>query len=405
MWMTGRPRPLPDQVHTALRLRARRRRGRVRGALRPVGQPRGRPSRRRVDAGGRLRREHVGDHRPLRHRQPGPADGLEHRPHPRDLSAPRTVGSPAGSGRAPPASSTGPCCTGSSRRKASPAPTSSARSTGPRTTRPTPPKTSSTAIQTALEEWLARHTNQELYELACEHNLLIAPAMTPREMFQNEQLYFREFYEDLGGYEHFPHRFVIVTSADGEAAPATATRPAPALGSSEPTWSGAPAVIPAREGGPGAWSGVNVIEFGSGAAGPISTRYFVEHGATVLRIESASRPDFLRVDGARAEEPARARGLAALRRAQRRQAQRDLQPEGPARGRAGEAAHARVGRRRGRELRPPRDEGVRPRLRVAGIGEAEPGDGRARASTARPAPTRTTPDSARRAPPSPGSPT
>ena len=40
---------------------------------------------------------------------------------------------------------------------------------------------------------------------------------------------------------------------------------------------------------------MNVIEFGSGAAGPISTRYFVEHGATVLRIESASRPDFLRV--------------------------------------------------------------------------------------------------------------
>ncbi len=77
--------------------------------------------------------------------------------------------------------------------------------------------------------------------------------------------------------------------------PPSATQPAPALGSSEPTWSGPPAVIPARDGGDGAWSGVNVIEFGSGAAGPISTRYFVEHGATVLRIESASRPDFLRV--------------------------------------------------------------------------------------------------------------
>jgi len=151
------------------------------------------------------------------------------------------------------------------------------------------------AIQAALEDWLSRHTNQELYELACEHNLLIAPAMTPREMFQNEQLYFREFYASLGGYEHFPHRFVIVTSADGEAAPAEATRPAPTLGSSAPTWPGAPVAIPARDRGPGAWSGVNVIEFGAGAAGPISTRYFVEHGATVLRIESASRPDFLRV--------------------------------------------------------------------------------------------------------------
>ena len=40
---------------------------------------------------------------------------------------------------------------------------------------------------------------------------------------------------------------------------------------------------------------MKILEFGSGAAGPIATRYFVEHGATVLRIESKSRPDFLRV--------------------------------------------------------------------------------------------------------------
>jgi benzylsuccinate CoA-transferase BbsF subunit len=37
------------------------------------------------------------------------------------------------------------------------------------------------------------------------------------------------------------------------------------------------------------------VEFGSGAAGPIATRYFAEHGATVVRVESRRRPDFLRV--------------------------------------------------------------------------------------------------------------
>jgi benzylsuccinate CoA-transferase BbsF subunit len=51
---------------------------------------------------------------------------------------------------------------------------------------------------------------------------------------------------------------------------------------------------PPRAQGAPAWAGVNIIEFGSGAAGPIATRYFVEHGATVLRIESRTRPDFLR---------------------------------------------------------------------------------------------------------------
>jgi benzylsuccinate CoA-transferase BbsF subunit len=47
--------------------------------------------------------------------------------------------------------------------------------------------------------------------------------------------------------------------------------------------------------GAAAWDGLRIIEFGSGAAGPIATRYFAEHGATVLRIESRTRPDFLRV--------------------------------------------------------------------------------------------------------------
>ena len=153
------------------------------------------------------------------------------------------------------------------------------------------------AIQAPLGEWFSRHTNQELYDLACEHNLFLAPAMSPREMFANVQLLERDFFTALGGYGRFPHRFVVASSADGEVAPAAATRPAPAIGDREPVW-------PARDAGParapgaaptGAWSGLRLVEFGSGAAGPISTRYFVEHGATVLRIESASRPDFLRV--------------------------------------------------------------------------------------------------------------
>ncbi|MGH9018898.1 MAG: CaiB/BaiF CoA transferase family protein, partial [Acidimicrobiales bacterium] len=46
-----------------------------------------------------------------------------------------------------------------------------------------------------------------------------------------------------------------------------------------------------------AWSGTKLLEFGTGAAGPIAVRYFAEHGATVVRIESRSRPDFLRTYG------------------------------------------------------------------------------------------------------------
>ncbi len=44
----------------------------------------------------------------------------------------------------------------------------------------------------------------------------------------------------------------------------------------------------------GIFAGLKVLEFGSGAAGPLVTRYFVEQGATVVRVESSRRPDFLR---------------------------------------------------------------------------------------------------------------
>lgn len=43
------------------------------------------------------------------------------------------------------------------------------------------------------------------------------------------------------------------------------------------------------------FEGLHVLELGAGAAGPVATRYFAEHGARVIRVESAKRPDFLRV--------------------------------------------------------------------------------------------------------------
>jgi benzylsuccinate CoA-transferase BbsF subunit len=43
------------------------------------------------------------------------------------------------------------------------------------------------------------------------------------------------------------------------------------------------------------FSGLNILELGAGAAGPVATRYFAEQGACVIRIESGVRPDFLRV--------------------------------------------------------------------------------------------------------------
>jgi benzylsuccinate CoA-transferase BbsF subunit len=43
-----------------------------------------------------------------------------------------------------------------------------------------------------------------------------------------------------------------------------------------------------------AFAGTTILEMGAGAAGPVATRYFADCGATVIRIESKARPDFLR---------------------------------------------------------------------------------------------------------------
>jgi benzylsuccinate CoA-transferase BbsF subunit len=43
------------------------------------------------------------------------------------------------------------------------------------------------------------------------------------------------------------------------------------------------------------FAGLKVLEFGGGAAGPLGTRYFADHGATVVRVESKQRPDFIRL--------------------------------------------------------------------------------------------------------------
>src|SRR5581483_594716 len=43
------------------------------------------------------------------------------------------------------------------------------------------------------------------------------------------------------------------------------------------------------------FAGTTILEFGGGAAGPVAMRYFADHGATVIRVESLKRPRILRM--------------------------------------------------------------------------------------------------------------
>jgi crotonobetainyl-CoA:carnitine CoA-transferase CaiB-like acyl-CoA transferase len=149
-------------------------------------------------------------------------------------------------------------------------------------------------LEEAVGAYFAQHTMKELYELACETNLMLAPINSPREIYDSAQLASREFFGPVGDVDRFPRAFVLVRSADGHAAPAgpAGASDTPSPGGGVVTTSRAAPRRPAD--GKPAWEGLKILEFGSGAAGPIATRYFVEHGATVLRVESKTRPDFLR---------------------------------------------------------------------------------------------------------------
>src|SRR5436309_13733796 len=100
---------------------------------------------------------------------------------------------------------------------------------------------------------------------------MLAPCNSPREIYASAQLAAREFFGPVGDVARFPRSFVIVSSRDGEAAPARPTRPAPVVGSTglvalrrKPAPDAASATQ--RTGEPAAWEGTNIVEFGSGAA-------------------------------------------------------------------------------------------------------------------------------------------
>jgi crotonobetainyl-CoA:carnitine CoA-transferase CaiB-like acyl-CoA transferase len=164
------------------------------------------------------------------------------------------------------------------------------------------------AISDAVAAFFAKHTMTELYDMAVDTGLMLAPTNSPREITTSEQLAARGFLGPLGALDRVPQAFVVagpdedLVGPRGEAPqlsgrrwpdwPAEPAEPAPygALASS----GSQDAAADARRDGEGAWAGLKVVELGSGAAGPIATRYFAEHGATVVRVESKSRPDFLR---------------------------------------------------------------------------------------------------------------
>ena len=105
-------------------------------------------------------------------------------------------------------------------------------------------------IETAVAEYFAQHTMQELYDIACETNLMLAPANSPREIYASAQLAARDFF---GPVDDRRSRARSCASSRPTARPRP---PAPNPRSSATRRSRQPLASPSRRTAARAWAGL-----------------------------------------------------------------------------------------------------------------------------------------------------
>jgi crotonobetainyl-CoA:carnitine CoA-transferase CaiB-like acyl-CoA transferase len=136
-------------------------------------------------------------------------------------------------------------------------------------------------------------TKHELQERAVAEKLLLAPLYTTADLLVDPQLQGREYWREVGG-RTYPGPFALLSRT-----PIRHRAPAPELGADQhllesPRRPAAPAPT-MTEPRPDALSGIKVADFAWVGAGPLVGKALADYGATVVRIESETRLDVLRV--------------------------------------------------------------------------------------------------------------
>jgi crotonobetainyl-CoA:carnitine CoA-transferase CaiB-like acyl-CoA transferase len=167
------------------------------------------------------------------------------------------------------------------------------------------------AVSATLVALFARYTKAELYQAALEHHLLLAPVATVADLDDDEQLAARGYFvpvEQQGG-EAF---LQVGRWARLSATPLRDTGRAPTVGEHDDDLAAEPTPRPAdRRSTAGSagdragsatgadddqpFSGLKVFDMSWVGVGPMTAGYLAAYGATVVKVESSSRPDVLRL--------------------------------------------------------------------------------------------------------------
>ncbi len=143
--------------------------------------------------------------------------------------------------------------------------------------------------------WLSERTMSEVLTLALEHNVPWAPVQTLSDVLKDTQLEARDFWWNAGGIRlpGFPAKFSRTPAAFRMAAPridsASSPLAFPSPGDRTGQMAKADHALPAM-------SGIRVLDLGWAWAGAVPGAVLADFGADVVKIESSTRLDPMRMD-------------------------------------------------------------------------------------------------------------
>ncbi len=152
------------------------------------------------------------------------------------------------------------------------------------------------AAQARVAEFFSDKSKAEIFDRAVQDSIIVAPCNTPVDIGESVQLAAREFWTEVqqgsGAPAKFPGPYVKLSET-----PLSIRRPVPSVGQhNEEVFSS----LSARDKGQAGdvpdppslpFVGLKVLDLSWVAVGPLTMKYLADHGATVIRVESVTRPD------------------------------------------------------------------------------------------------------------------